>query len=306
MTVLDTTTGNPLSVAEWLEIKKTTLGASEVASALGLSPLTYKDATPIDMWQRKLGIAPPIVENEAMYWGKVLEPIVQAEFEKRHGVKLKTQLFVRHPDHPWLSATLDGFTADDEVVQIKTAGAFAKGWGATSDDEESDDVPIPYLVQTHQEMMCVGAKRAIVPVLIGGQRYREYRIAFDPEFAQRILAGAKRFWWCVQNHVCPDWGVLDARALAVLHPTCEGTVELDRVTLQRIEEYENAKDRIKEEKEHSEAIKVQILKELGSAQFGRLPDGRLIKRFRQEMPERTQVVSKHVRHYFSVLKGDSE
>jgi putative phage-type endonuclease len=303
VTILDVATGTQLSETEWLEIKKTTLGASEIAGALGLLPSTYSNSTPIDSWQRKIGTAPPVAENEAMYWGKVLEPLVMAEYEKRHGVTLRTQLFVRHPEYPWLSATLDGLTPDDEVIQGKTAGSYAKGWG---DEDAEDDVPIPYLIQTHQEMMCIGARKAVVPVLIGGQRYKEYRINFDPELAQRIITGAKRFWWCVQNRVCPDWGVLDARALAILNPECEGTVELDHDTVAAVQTYAENAYAERRYKKTNETLKNQILAALGNAQFGRLPNGQLVKRYLQEMPEQTKVTKSHVRHYFRVLKGDDE
>jgi hypothetical protein len=94
--------------AAWLAARRTGIGASEVAAVLGLSP--YE--SPLDVYCRKLGLVPEKAETEAMRWGLRLEPLLAAEYAERTGYPLvATQVFLRHPDKPFLLATLDGVRA---------------------------------------------------------------------------------------------------------------------------------------------------------------------------------------------------
>jgi hypothetical protein len=80
--------------AEWLAERNNSVGASEAAAALGVC--SYQ--SPIELWQKKCGLAPPVVENEAMQWGLALEPVIAAEYERRTGRAVgRRQQFVRHP-----------------------------------------------------------------------------------------------------------------------------------------------------------------------------------------------------------------
>ena len=77
----------------WLAERSRSVGASEAAAVLGVCPYS----TPIDVWQRKLGLAPPLPESEPMLWGTLLEPIILAEYERRTGrTVFDRQQFVRH------------------------------------------------------------------------------------------------------------------------------------------------------------------------------------------------------------------
>jgi len=60
--------------------RRKVVGGGDVAAIVGVHP--YKTAH--DVWLEKLGLA-VIEENEAMYWGKVLEPVILAEYERREG-----------------------------------------------------------------------------------------------------------------------------------------------------------------------------------------------------------------------------
>jgi putative phage-type endonuclease len=294
--ILDTMTGRQLSESDWLEIRRCSLGASECAAALGVSPFD----TPIDIWQRKIGKAPPVAETDAMRWGKKLERVIQEEYEERTGETLATQVFARHPERPWMTATLDGLTPAGKVVEFKTASAFAREWG-----DEADEVPMQYLVQLHHQMVVVGATEADLAVLIGGQDFRVYSVRQDADLARHVRTGAERFWRCVETRTPPDWGRLDAKALAVLHPRCEGSIDLDADTVAAVALYEQYGLNIEFAEKQREACKLQILTAMGDAQFGALPDGRRVKRFREECPERQvpYVTKATVKNYFKVVKG---
>ena len=70
-----------LTHQEWLELRRTGIGGSDCAAALGMS----KWQSQLGLWLDKMGQGKPVEESEAMYWGKVMEPVLLAEFSKRTG-----------------------------------------------------------------------------------------------------------------------------------------------------------------------------------------------------------------------------
>ena len=62
----------PKSREEWLKIRESGIGSSEIATIVGLNPWE----TPYQLWRRKLGIDPPKQENFAMKAGHYLEDAV--------------------------------------------------------------------------------------------------------------------------------------------------------------------------------------------------------------------------------------
>lgn len=294
--------GTQLTREAWLTLRRQSLGASEAAAALGVSPYV----TPVELWQRKLGIAPEQPETEAMRWGTLLEPLILAEYQARTGRRVvATQEYRVHPDHPHLTATLDGRCEDGRLVEIKTASAWAREWGA----EDTDEVPEPYLVQVAQQMAVTGADTADVVVLIGGQRLRIYNVPRNDRLVDLVVEEGTRFWRCVERRSPPDWGRRTASDLAAVYPGCEGEAAWSLEDAERITGF---LDQIEVDKHAAKVIeariednKAHVLKAMGTARTGTLPDGRTVKRFRQEVAAKTvsYEAKAYVRHYFTVLGG---
>jgi putative phage-type endonuclease len=279
----------------WLEERRLVIGGSDAANVVGLG----RDS-PVDTWQEKLGLAPPRVVTDEMRWGSKLEPLIAREYCERNGVELVQQLYVVHPDVPYMAATLDGVRPDGGLVEIKTTG-WSREWG----DEDSDQVPPPYLIQTHHQMACTGASFAHVAVLIRGNRYRQFTVRRDDDLIATLLDRERTFWQCVERKTPPWWGKQDARTLAILNPECAGEVAIeDRGLLDDIEAIEDYNAGIREMASRRDELKVRILAAMGNNQIAHLPDGRRIKRFLYEVAERTQTVKGYKKHYFSILKGD--
>ncbi len=287
----------------WLAERQKSVGASEAAAAIGVSPWM----TPVELWQIKTNRSAPIAENEAMAWGTKLEPIILDEYEDRTGASVgRRQEFVRHPIHPIMTATLDGMTEDGKLVEVKTTNAFTKGFG----DEEADEIPDHYRIQIHHQMACTGATEADLVVLIGGQRLRIYPVARDADLVNAIEDRVKAFWRCVESDTPPDWGKMDARALAVLFPGCEGEAEWSPVDARRvqaaIDQYEAEREANKAAEMRVEEAKFFVLEMLGNARQGRLPDGRTVRRYVETVePKQVSYQAKgYVKNYFRVLKGE--
>ncbi len=179
--------------AEQLAMRRTGIGASEIAAVCGVSPF----ASPIDVWRRKVGLADEEEANQAMIAGIMLEPAICDWYaQEMGGVKLLSCPTMRHPEHEWAIATPDRVYADDAryLVQCKNVGLrMADHWG-----EDPQAIPEDYRLQIEWEMLVAGADRCDVVVLIGGQTLRIYPITRDRELGESLLRIAGAFW---RNHV---------------------------------------------------------------------------------------------------------
>jgi putative phage-type endonuclease len=199
--------GTALKVAglteEQQQIRSTGIGASEVAALLGLN--RYKSV--VDIWARKLHLVPDEECGEPARWGNRLEAVIADAYAEEEGIDpgLLVQLgTLRHPEHPLLLATPDRIRLNsghlkawDRNVQIKTASLrVADRWG-----EGEDDIPEEYLAQINAEMAVTGLDSTDLPVLIGGNEMRIYRIRADAEFQEMIIDEVERFW---RNYVVPQ------------------------------------------------------------------------------------------------------
>lgn len=174
------------SSEEWHERRKKCIGGSDVPAIMGLSPWRQ----PVDVYCDKVGIAMPPVANEYVRWGKLLEPVVMAEYAIRSGHTLLPRKFFIHPKYEFIGGNIDGAIKGDEIgVEVKTAFS-AENWGPTG----SDEIPLYYLCQVHHYMLITGWKRWIVVALIGGSMFRTYYIDKDLEAEAMLLEEEIDFW----------------------------------------------------------------------------------------------------------------
>lgn len=281
--------------------RRSGLGASDVAAAVGLSP--WK--SPMRLWQEKTGRVKDAPPSFRMRAGSVLEPLVLEAYEERTGRKVVSRQSVeRRPDAPWLWATLDGLSDVARVVEAKTAGTSI-GWG----EEGTADVPDHYAVQVQVQMWCADATAADIPVLFNLSDFRVFTVDRDDEAISAILHRAREFWGCVETDTPPHWGKLDAQALAILNPRCEGDAawspEDAELVARMVDRYERLCEEVKALEEERETGKAIILEALGNASRGELPDGRVVRRHLVNVAERvvSYTAQPYTRHYFTVKNG---
>lgn len=280
----------------WLAERQNSLGGSEAAVALGISPY----AAPIDLWIEKTTGRRQIVQTEAMEWGKILEPVILAKYEERTDFRVVDhQLFARDASCPWMTATLDGiarYPDHNRVVEVKTASVYADGWGP----DGSDQIPDPYRVQVMHQMAIVGFRCADVVALIGGQELRIFHIERDEALIQTIREGEALFWQHVRDGTPPTYGTMDPRILALLNPECYGSVELSGELAYKLDRYEELGGRIKNDEATREDIKIEILRVLGNHRYGTVCGKNRVQRFLTESKEYTVPPSR--RHYIKLMK----
>lgn len=139
-------------------------------------------------------------DNNAMKWGRVLEPVIKQEYAEATGrTVLQPADMLRHAQHGFMVANLDGFTEDRRIVEIKTARTD-RDWG----EPGSDQVPQEYLLQVQHYMIVTGFQVADVAVLIGGSDFRLYEVPADRELQDMMIAAEADFWRRVQAGDPPE------------------------------------------------------------------------------------------------------
>ena len=187
---------------DWLEVRRTGIGSSDAATAVGLNPYQSQ----LELWMQKTGKAdllPAIDPNDdtsPMFWGTLLEPIVAAHYTKRTGNKVRrVNAVLQHPKHPWMLANVDREVVGASEVQIlecKTAGIHgARLW--------KDGVPEYVQLQVMHQLAVTGHKAADVAVLIGGQELRIFRIERDEALIARLIEMEHAFWQLVESNTPP-------------------------------------------------------------------------------------------------------
>ena len=197
-----------LSREDWLRLRQTGIGGSDISAIMGFN--SYKTA--YDLYHDKINDVVADAQSESAYWGTILEDVVAKEYALRNDCKVqKVNYMIRHPEFDFAVANIDravinpsisgnvrfkdGKLTTDRLLEVKTASEYMKSnWG----DEESDQVPDNYNLQCQWYMGITGVDECDLALLLGGNKYRQYNIKFDPELFAILIEEARNFWI---NHV---------------------------------------------------------------------------------------------------------
>lgn len=276
-----------LSLADWLEVRRTGIGGSDAAAAVGLNP--YKSQ--LELWLEKTGRdaelskPDPNDTTEPIYWGTLLEPIVAAAYTQQTGRRVrKVNAVLQHPTIPFMLANLDREVVGEPDVQIlecKTAGEFgARHWQA--------GVPEYVQLQVQHQLAVTGKRAADVAVLLCGQALEVHRIERDDELIARLIPLEAQFWRYVETDTPPpgDGSESADRALRCLYPRDSGgTVDFsdDRqlsatfadliAVREQIEALEVAAAKLKQTIQYAMGDASRALFDTGEVTFKRSKDG---------------------------------
>lgn len=196
---------------DWLEGRNKTLGASEVASALGFG---YEST--IDLWKRKTGKtkSADISGNPRVEYGTKAEEHIRALFALKHKddceVEYHAYRVYQNSDFPFLSCTLDGelvrkATGELGVYEGKTA------WIMSHRDLENWENKIPnnYYAQVVEQLAVTNRDFVILCAeLIFPDKHseiREYEInrAEVESDIEYVVAECGKFWKYVEHNEEP-------------------------------------------------------------------------------------------------------
>ena len=184
----------PQSREEWLEIRKSGIGSSEVATIVGLNPWE----TPYQLWRRKVGIDEPKPENAAMRYGHHLEDAVSRMWHDSTGREIikrsAIDWIIRDNDRPYLQVSPDrtywlGDSRSPEekgILEIKT----------TRMKVDPTDLPKYWFCQIQYQLGVAGYKEGSLAWLSAGQGFDfgYVDLKFIPDFYEFLIDAVSKFW----------------------------------------------------------------------------------------------------------------
>lgn len=210
---------------EWLSERRSSVGASEVAAVLGLSPYN----TALDVYKSKQGVDRDF-DPLLSFIGHESEHIIHKWVEEFSGVQVKLEpaFMARSTEFPFLHASFDRVSSDPFTTwQFKTAHFYSgHSW--------DEGIPTDIRVQVQAEMVVAGTQKAAVVVWIGG---REFRLFWEPRdnrfIDEHMIPALTEFWAGVRDGVAP--APSNVAELAEAWPDDAGEMEAPEVALEWIE-----------------------------------------------------------------------
>lgn len=204
----------------WLQMRKKGIGGSEASQILGLSK--YGDQ--FSVWAEKTGRAPEVQDNEAMYWGRAIEPLLRQRFIEETGLKVRSSGLLQSREHQHILYTPDGLTSDGGILECKTFGQFIeKDW---INEDGSPAVPDHAYAQVQQGLLVTGRSHAWIVGLGSGRNWYMRRVERDQALMDLIIQQANLVWQHVLDDTEPPVGRYAAEVLDHLHPVGAGELAL--------------------------------------------------------------------------------
>jgi len=130
---------------EWHQWRSGGIGGSDAGVLMGTNPWMNED----QLTESKEGRL-VVAENERMARGKRLEPIAREKYTEVTGIHVRPVCVV-HDKVPWLRASLDGLSEDNQIVlEIKCPSNYAHKkalWGR---------IPDYYTAQVQHQLLVTG------------------------------------------------------------------------------------------------------------------------------------------------------
>lgn len=184
---------------EWMAERRSSIGASEVAAAVGES--SY-DGTPLSVYLSKVG-RPPRFDPLLSLIGHGAEPIISDWVEDYHPEvgEVGPGFMARNEDYPWLHATFDRVVTDPDGVQVplqlKTSTVFVRHkWDL--------EVPVDYRIQEEIECLVMGAPYALLAVWhTGTTEFELYRLPAHEDRQQALAESTRVLWEHIETRTPP-------------------------------------------------------------------------------------------------------
>jgi putative phage-type endonuclease len=264
--------------ADWRsdpEVRRSFLGGSDAAAALGLDP--YR--SPVELWLDKLGRGEPFDGNQATEWGNRLESAIAGWVEDHHPswtIVDPMGATWRHPERAWQACTPDRFVHDPDRgwgnLQIKTAGRH------TAEVWRDGDAPDQYRVQVAHEMAVLGLAWSALVCLVEGREPHVVIQDRDLDLEAWLVDGETRFWSHVTEGSEPPLlgHPAEASDLArVWVPVADAAVDLSPEAADALALYRASKAEIDRIEKHASRSRAIVEAEMGEATLA-LVDGQRV------------------------------
>lgn len=253
--------------------RRSGIGGSDAPIVLGLSP--FKD--PLYLYYEKRGEVEPedISSKGPVEWGNLLEEPVAQKYAAETGFRVIRDNKTRRSDkHPFMLCHLDRIVqkaGNRRGLEVKTTSVF-EGWGAPGTNE----VPSHVYCQSQHNMSVAELDQMDVPVLLGGNDFRIYKIERNDDYIRDLIWAEEEFWDRVQASLPPepDWSSQSmTKLLKTMYPGTSGEIiTLPDVAANWLAVMNDAADQRKQYEAVERGAKNRILSMMGEASVGLLPD----------------------------------
>ena len=242
---------------KWLAERRTGIGGSDAAAALGLS----RWKTAYALWLEKRGQAADTPDNWSMRWGRAMEADLRQHYSDVTGRTVYVpQGIIRHPKFSWMIATPDGGTDDKRIVEIKTSRS-AEGWG----EPGSDQIPEYYALQVQHYLCVTGFAIADVVLGIYGHEPTIYHVEADQDLQEMLVEGERTFWRCVEQGEPPEPANYADVIARYGRKSIANAVVADAAVQRRLLELAQVRASIKAFEESEEHLKAEVMRALGES-----------------------------------------
>ncbi|MCM1079574.1 MAG: YqaJ viral recombinase family protein [Bacteroidales bacterium] len=170
----------PKTRNEWLALRESGIGSSEVATIMGLNPFD----TPLRLWRRKKKLDPPVEENEAMLMGHLLEDAVAQRWAIETGktvIKNSSADFIMmDTEKPYMRVSPDRLYWLDS--SRKKQGRGIVECKTTVRDVDYDTPPLHWWIQLQYQMGVSGYHEGWLAWLTRGRDFGCRRFSYDEEY----------------------------------------------------------------------------------------------------------------------------
>lgn len=190
----------PKSHDEWLKVRESGIGSSEVSTILGINPFE----TPYQLYLRKKGMMPAKEENFAMRAGHYLEDAVSRFYSDKTGVQIikssAVDWIIRDNDRPYLQVSPDRTFWIPGLPKNKHNKAILE-CKTTQLEVDELDVPQHWYIQLQYQLGVAGYTQGALAWLTKGREFGSRDFAFDADIYAWITDEVQRFW---TDYICGD------------------------------------------------------------------------------------------------------
>ena len=180
---------------EWFEARKGGIGGSDAPNIVGVG---YGSA--LETYAEKADLTEPKEDNDILWWGRKLQPIVAQAYRRETERKLKyfgNHFFVSS-ERPHLFASLDAMIVEPAgILEIKTSEVITQR-------ELEEEIPLNWQVQVQHCLGVLGLEMASITVPLPHRKLFWVDIPADKEFIELLFEKETAFWKRVQERRPPD------------------------------------------------------------------------------------------------------
>lgn len=254
-----------MSREDWAALRSGTIGGSDAAAILGLSP--YK--SPYALWAEKTGRVVPedISGKEAVRLGTDLEDYVARRFTEQTGKKVRREnATIFRDDMPFAHANYDRLIVGERAgLECKTTNALQLS------KFKNGEFPATYYCQCVHYLMVSGLDRWYLAVLILGIGFQIFVIERDPGEIDALEAAEREFYRKMQEDEAPaiDGAGSTLDALNAEFPREDSGTEMDLTAWAGdLAILESCNQQIKSLEDRKAAAQARIMSALGETERG--------------------------------------